>query len=65
MELPNTVEGLIALNSLMDDYYVFDADKMCVIGEHTKKKYSLGDKVTITVAKADVENRTIDFLLSE
>lgn len=65
VELPNTVEGLISLNTLMDDYYVFEADKMCVIGEHTKKKFSLGDEVTITVDKADVENRTIDFLISE
>lgn len=65
VELPNTVEGLISLNTLMDDFYVFNADKMCVTGEHTKKTYSLGDKVTIIVNKADVENRTIDFLLSE
>lgn len=65
VELPNTVEGLIALNNLVDDFYLFDPDKMCVIGEHTKKKYSLGDKIKIVVDKADVNNRTIDFLLAE
>ena len=65
VELPNTVEGLISLNSLTDDYYVYDADKMCVTGEHSLKKFSLGDKITVVVKYADVTNRTIDFLLTK
>ncbi|MPM32360.1 Ribonuclease R [bioreactor metagenome] len=65
VELSNTVEGLVALNTLRDDFYVFNPDKMCVTGEHTNKKYSLGDKITIMVDKADVENRTIDFIITE
>ena len=65
VELPNTVEGLISLNSLTDDYYVYDADKMCVTGEHSLKKFSLGDEITIVVKYADVANRTIDFLLAK
>lgn len=65
VELPNTVEGLISLTSLTDDYYVYDADKMCVTGEHSLKKFSLGDEITIVVKYADVANRTIDFLLAK
>ena len=48
-----------------DDYYVYDADKMCVTGEHSLKKFSLGDEITIVVKYADVANRTIDFLLAK
>lgn len=65
VELPNTVEGLIALNTLDDDYYVYDEQKMCVTGEHTGKKYSLGDKVKVMADKADVAMRTIDFILCD
>lgn len=63
VELPNTVEGLVALSSLDDDFYVYDEKNMCVIGEHTKNKYSLGDEVTVMVDKTDVMMRTIDFVL--
>lgn len=65
VELPNTVEGLIALNTLADDYYVYDEQRMCVTGEHTGKKYSLGDKVKVMADKADVAMRTIDFILCD
>ena len=65
VELPNTVEGLIALNTLDDDYYVYDEQKMCVTGEHTGKKYSLGDKVKVMADKADGAMRTIDFILCD
>lgn len=63
VELPNTIEGLVPLSSLTDDFYVYDEKHMCVIGEHTHKKYSLGDKVKIIVDDADMAMRTIDFML--
>lgn len=65
VELPNTIEGLISLASLDDDFYVYDERNMCVVGEHTKRKYSLGDKIRVMVDKADVAMRTIDFLRAE
>ncbi len=63
VELPNTIEGLVPLTSLTDDFYVYDEQHMCVTGERTKKKYSLGDTVKIIVDDADVAMRTIDFML--
>ena len=65
VELSNTVEGLVALNSLADDYYIYDESNMCVVGQHTGKKYSLGDKVSVIVEKTDIAMRTIDFILNE
>ena len=38
---------------------------MCVVGQHTGKKYSLGDKVSVIVEKTDIALRTIDFILNE
>ena len=63
VELPNSIEGMIHLSSLSDDYYVFDEEKYQVVGESRGKVYSLGDPLTIRVAEVDVENRTIDFRL--
>lgn len=65
VELPNTVEGMVAFNNLDDDYYVFDQEHMLVYGEHTGKKYKLGDRVTVQVVKADLEMKKIDFLFAE
>ena len=63
VELPNTVEGAINVAYLHDDYYFYDEKKYAMIGERTKKRYSLGDKVMIQVFKCDKMNRTIDFKL--
>lgn len=62
VELDNTVEGMIRLDSLWDDYYVHEPDKYRVIGERTRKTYTLGQKVRIVVEGVDVENREIDFV---
>lgn len=59
------VEGLIHMSSLGDDYYVFLEDKFALVGEHTRKRYQLGDRVTIRVASVDLEERKIDFVLAE
>lgn len=63
IELENTVEGLVHVNTLMDDYYIFDKDHYCFIGEHTSKIYRIGDKVNIVVVNADKAQRIIDFEL--
>ena len=44
VELPNTVEGLVHVNTLRDDYYIFDQETYELRGEMTKKVYKLGDK---------------------
>ena len=63
VELPNTVEGLVHVNTLRDDYYVFDQESYELRGEMTKKVYKLGDKVRVRVADADKMPKTVDFEL--
>lgn len=65
VELPNTIEGMISLAQMEDDYYEFDEKTMKVCGKRTKKTYQMGDRVMITVAKVDRMMGTIDFVLEE
>jgi ribonuclease R len=65
VELDNTVEGLVDVASLEDDYYVFDPERYVLVGERTKKVYSIGKEVYVKVAHVDVDNREIDFVLVE
>jgi len=59
------VEGLIRVRDMEDDYYVFDEKRYSLTGRRTKKRYRLGDKVNIQVARVDPEEREIDFVLVE
>ena len=59
----NKIEGLVALRDLDDDYYVFDEKNFRIIGRDTKKTYSLGDKVQIQIARANLERKQLDFVL--
>lgn len=63
VQLENTIEGLIHFNHMLDDYYHFDEENYYIIGEKSKKKYSLGDTVKVEVIGADVSRRAIDFQL--
>ena len=63
VELPNIVEGLVHVNTLRDDYYVFNQESYELCGEMTKKVYKLGDKVRVRVADADKMLKTVDFEL--
>lgn len=63
VELENTVEGLIRLSSLEDDYYIFNEKTYSLVGERTRRTYKIGDKVQVLVARADVLSRQIDFML--
>ncbi|MGM1048917.1 MAG: ribonuclease R [Bacillota bacterium] len=61
IELENTVEGLIRLGGLTDDYYHFDEQHMALIGERTSKVYRIGDDVKVRVANVNMDEHTIDF----
>ncbi|MGL5675062.1 MAG: ribonuclease R [Cellulosilyticaceae bacterium] len=61
VELPNTVEGLVHVNEMDDDYYIYDEPAHRWIGEHSKKIYQLGNTVKVRVIKTDRMTRTIDF----
>ncbi|WP_150272571.1 ribonuclease R [Paenibacillus tepidiphilus] len=63
IELENTVEGLVRLSALTDDYYHFDEAHMMLIGERTSKLFRIGDEVKIRVAKVNMDDHTIDFEL--
>lgn len=65
VELPNTIEGLVHINSMTDDYYLFDENLYALIGEETRKIYRLGDEVKVKVHRVDIESRNIDFVLVE
>jgi len=63
VELENTIEGLVRLSSLEDDYYIFNEKTYSLVGERTRRVYKIGDKVQVLVARADVMSRQIDFML--
>lgn len=65
VELDNTIEGLVHISNMVDDYYNFDEKHFSLVGERTKKVYRLGDTLTVKVTKADIETRTIDFSIEE
>jgi ribonuclease R len=62
VELPNTVEGLVRVNELRGDYYVFNEERMELRGEMSGKTYKLGQKVSVIVSGTDRLTRTIDFI---
>ncbi|MDR1573699.1 MAG: ribonuclease R, partial [Clostridiales Family XIII bacterium] len=63
-QLENTVEGLVHMNALDDDYYIHDPAHYRLVGERTKRTFTLGDAVRIRVVKADAVRREIDFVLT-
>ena len=63
--LDNTVEGLVHVDNLQDDYYVYEAQKHCLIGEKSKKIFKIGQKVKVRLVKADKDARRLDFMLED
>ena len=61
----NKCEGMIPMRDLGDDYYDFDEKNYCLTGRRHHKKFSLGDPVTIKVARANLEKKQLDFALVE
>ena len=63
VELDNTVEGLVKLEDIPGDYYIYDESGYMVYGKKTNKRYIFGDAVTVKVTGASRENSTVDFIL--
>ena len=61
VELPNTIEGLVHVTSLTDDYYHYIESTYELAGETSNKRYKLGQKIKVMVADTDKFQRTIDF----
>ena len=60
----NKCEGMVPIRDLDDDYYEFDEKNYCLIGRRKKRVYQLGDKLTIQVARADLNKKQLDFALA-
>ena len=65
VELPNTIEGMVALRDIRDDHYVFDEAKYQIIGEHSKKVFTFGQELKVLLVKCSPETRIIDFELEK
>ena len=63
VELDNLVEGLIRIEDLDDDFYIYDEENYRLIGRKHKKQYRMGDKLKVIVKDACKETKTIDFLI--
>jgi ribonuclease R len=56
---------MVPVQSLMDDFYVFDEDNYCMTGKNTRKIYQLGDDVKIVVKSVNLAKRQMDFTMME
>lgn len=61
----NKCEGMIPARDLMDDYYGYDEKGYRLVGRHTGRTFTIGDKLRIRVANANLERRLLDFALVE
>ena len=61
----NKCEGMIPVRDLDDDYYEYDEKNYCLRGRRKKHTYSLGDAITVQVARANLEKKQLDFALPD
>ena len=61
VELPNTIEGLVHVSYLTDDYYHYDERQYAMIGERTGNVFRIGDEITVRVINVNKEEHSIDF----
>lgn len=65
VELENTVEGLITMTNLTDDYYEYEEANYRLVGQRTRRIFRLGDPIRIRVARAHTEDRKVEFVPAE
>jgi ribonuclease R len=63
--IENKCEGLVRLRDIQDDFYFFDEESYSIIGKQYKKRYRLGDEVIVSVKRADLVKKQLDFSLVE
>ncbi|MET3683713.1 ribonuclease R [Alkalibacillus flavidus] len=61
VELPNTIEGLVHVSYLTDDYYHYDQQHQVMIGERTGNIFRIGDELKVRVTGTNIEERVVDF----
>ncbi|MEI3508817.1 MAG: S1 RNA-binding domain-containing protein [Bacilli bacterium] len=65
VELSNMVEGMIKIDDLTDDYYIYQESTFSLIGKRTKKRYMLGNKVEVVVDSVNKDKGLINFKLAK
>ncbi len=65
VELDNSIEGLIRIENMTDDYYEYDESAAELVGKRKKRVYKIGGRVNVVLAKADISLRRIDFVLAQ
>ena len=65
VELDNTVQGLVRLDTMKDDYYEYSENSGAVTGQRTGTVYNVGDTINVTLVKSDIMTRQIDFVRAE
>ena len=63
VQLENTVEGLVHISNMVDDYYIYDNERKELFGQGSNKVFKIGDSVKIRVAKVSIPKAEIDFIL--
>ncbi len=63
VELPDTVEGMVPVESLGDDYYVYDRKTFTLTGKHHKRAFRMGQEVDVKVDRVDLDTATVYFRL--
>lgn len=61
VELPNTIEGLVHVSYMVDDYYHYDERQYAMIGERTGNVFRIGDEIRVRVINVNIEERAVDF----
>ena len=65
VELPNTIEGMVRIASIPDDFYIYHEESMSIVGKDTGREYAMGQRVMVKAVQVDKLLRTIDFELVE
>lgn len=63
VELPNTIEGLVHISSIVDDYYEFNDRNYTLRGRHSGRSFKIGDQVRVQLVRVDIDDAKIDFEL--
>ena len=62
VQLANTIEGMVRLETMTDDFYDYEPERYRVIGRQNGRIYALGEQVTVKVGQVNIEEREIDLL---
>ena len=64
VELENKIEGMIPINQLDDDFYIFNEKDYSLTGRHTRRRFQLGDEIKVKIWRTNLEKKQLDFLLA-